>query len=563
MSNLDYMVIAVFFAVLFGVSAWASKRRASKEQFFLAGKRLTWPFIGFALIAINVGARYVIGFAGVGYKHGVLFGQYEVVSVLNLVFLSYLLLPLFRASGIYTMPQLLRRRYGESTHLIFSIIAIISIFLTVPAGTALLSTTVAQLTGTGMWGYVVVLVVTCVIVTVWGGLRSVAYADMVMGILILAGGGLVTWKALAHPAVGGLSGLATKLEPEMLNAFRSGGPIPWQAVFTGVFMIGLWFWCIDQTKMQIVLGARTLNDGRRGAMLLALLKFATAFIVLVPGMCGRLIYPGLAKADPVYGMLLRDLIKPGLRGLVVAALAAAVISTLMALLNAAASIFTHDVYRRFVGDETFERRAVLSSRLFIIFGGLVTFGGVAIYANFEAVMKVLLKVYGLVAGPTLAAYLMGIFWRRAEARGANCALVGGLAVSFGAEFLPQLTRLEAFASASGPVATWLREQLLWVGSINHHYRSLFAFFFSVALLVVVSLLSRAPEPERLERTTFAWYWRRRREIEARAATPDDHDGEPLRDPWYLNHRLWTVATVALLLATWWYFGLGRLLSAAL
>ncbi|NQT53958.1 sodium/solute symporter [bacterium] len=541
MATVDYAVMVLFFVLLFGVSAWASRRRASKEQFFMAGHALTWPFIGFALIAINVGARYMIGFAGVGFRHGVLFGQYEVVSTLNLVVLVFILLPLYRASGIYTMPQLLRQRFGDSTHLIYSIVAILAIFLTVPAGTCLFSKTLAQVTGTNMWVYVAIIIPVCVLLQMRGGLRGVAYTDMIMGIVILVGGVVVTYAAVTHEAVGGWAGLAEKIratKPELLCGFREGGPIPWQAVFSGVFMIGLWFWCIDQTRMQMVLASRTLNDGRRGALLCALLKYVTAVLVLTPGLCGRLNYPDLpeTKADTVFGKLLADLIGPGMLGLVVAGLAAAVISTLMSMLNAASAIFTNDVMKRLVSEETFERRAILSSRIFVLVAGGLTFAGVAWYAQAGAVMKVLLKVYGLVAGPTLAVYLLGIFWRRANAQGAVPALLIGMVFSFGAELMPQLA---------------------W---INHHYRALIAFGLSSAILVVVSVLTAAPDPSRLERTTFAWYLSRRKEVEALAATPADHEGEPLSDPWYLDWRLWSACLVALLLTTWWLFGLGQVFT---
>ena len=537
MNTIDYAVMAAFFAGLIGAGAWASRRRASRRQFFLAGRGLTWPFIGFALIAINVGARYVIGFAGAGYKTGVLLGQYEIVSVLNLLVLVFFLLPLYRASGIYTMPQLLRQRFGDSTHLIYSIIAIVAIFLTVPAGACLLSTTLSQVTGTNMWVYVALIVPVCVLLTVWGGLKSVAFTDMIMGVVILVGGSVVTWAALAHEKVGGLAGLAEQIRaeaPELLEAFREGGFIPWQAVFTGVFVIGLWFWCIDQTRMQMVLAARTLNDGRRGALLVGFLKFLTAFLVLVPGLCGRLIYPDLDRPDGVYGLLLRDLMSPGVLGLVVAGLAAAVISTLMSLLNAAASIFTNDVFKRLTSEATFERRAILSSRLFVVAGGALTFAGVAVYAQYGTVMRVLLTVYGLVAGPTLAVYLMGIFWKRANAAGANPALIIGLLFSFSAPYLP------------------------WFEGVNHHYRCLMSFGLTVAIMAIVSPLAAAPAASRLQRTTFAWYLSRRREVEALAATPDGHEGEPVRDPWYLDYRLWSVLLLVLLLATWWLFGLGRI-----
>jgi len=399
MKPIDYVVMAAFFIVLFGVSAWVSRRRKTQAEFFLAGKRLRWLGIGFSLIAINIGARYVIAFAGVGYRHGVIFGQYEVVSTLNILALVFVLLPIYRASGIFTMPQLLRKRYGDSTHMIFSIVAILSIFLTVPAGTAVLSKTLEQVTGIDMWVFVAIILPTCILVTVWGGLTSVAYTDMIMGVIIIGGAGLVTYQCLSHESVGGLAGMVEKIRvieaakpgTELLSGFRVGNPIPWSAVFSGIFIIGLWFWCIDQTKVQILLGARTLNDGRRGAILLAVLKYLSAFLVFVPGLCGRILYPDLKDPDSLYGTLLRRLISPGMLGLVIAALSAAVISTLMALLNAAASMFTNDIVKRVVREETFERRAVLSSRLFMVAAVVPAAIGVSIYAQHKSVMELILK----------------------------------------------------------------------------------------------------------------------------------------------------------------------------
>ena len=147
MVALDYVVVALFFAMLFGVSAYVTRRAASAEQFFLAGRKLTWPFIGFALIAVNVDAGYAINFAGSGYYDGILYGHYEVGATLCLLVLIFTLLPLYRASGIYTMPQLLRQRFGDSTHLLYSIIAIAATFLTLPVGTNAIAKTMAALTG--------------------------------------------------------------------------------------------------------------------------------------------------------------------------------------------------------------------------------------------------------------------------------------------------------------------------------------------------------------------------------------------------------------------------------
>ena len=150
---IDYLIIVVLLGTLFAISVVVSRRKASAEQFFLAGRNLTWPFIGFALIAVNIDAGYAINFAGSGYADGVLYGHYEVGATLCLLVLVFALLPLYRASGIYTMPQLLRQRFGDSTHLIYSVIAIFGTFLTLPVGTNAIAKTLSALTGLSMWWF--------------------------------------------------------------------------------------------------------------------------------------------------------------------------------------------------------------------------------------------------------------------------------------------------------------------------------------------------------------------------------------------------------------------------
>lgn len=267
--------------------------------------------------------------------------------------------------------------------------------------------------------------------------------------------------------------------------------------------------------------------------MLAVLKYVSAFVIFIPGLCGRLIYPDLAEADQLYGRLLADLLPTGILGLVVAALGAAVISTLMALLNAAASMFTNDIVRRLLPDEAFEANAVRISRLFIIAGGVGTLVGVMIYSRYASVMQQILKCYGLVAGPTLGVYLLGLCWRRANEFGANTALLVGLVVSFGANFAPVL------------------------GEINHHHRTVYALFVTLAVGVLASLFRKAPAEEKLERTTFAWYRKRRREVEALAATPVGHEGEPLSDPLWLDYRLWSAVLLVAFFGIWWALGLPR------
>ncbi|MHC5059335.1 MAG: sodium:solute symporter family transporter [Planctomycetota bacterium] len=472
-------------------------------------------------------------------------------ATLCLIVLIFALLPLYRASGIYTMPQLLKKRFGESTHLFYSVIAILATCLTLPVGTNAMSKTLSALTGLNLWWFAAVIVPVCVGLAISGGLTTVAYSNVVMGVIILGGGAIMTHQALGHEAVGGLAGLTEKLaasQPVLLEGFRKGGDIPWEGVFGGVFLIGVWFWCIDQPKVQMVLAAKTLNDGRRGALLVGMLKYIAAFVALTPGMCGRLIYPGLGEPDKVYGMLLRDLFGPGLRGLMVAGLAAAVISTLTSLLTAVASIFTNDIYRRFVDDETFKRTAVRSGRGFLLAAGAWTLLGIVFFSKSKTVLPVVLKIFGVAAGPTLAAFIVGVFWRRANRLGANVGLAVGI----------------VFSSAGG-IAEWAMskgytppEPLLSLAEINSHNRCVIAFLLTAALIAVVSLLSAPPEPERLEQTTFAWYLKRRKEVEANAAGPPAPDGTPRRDPWYLDYRLWAAAMLVLLLATWWKFGLYRI-----
>jgi SSS family solute:Na+ symporter len=279
-----------------------------------------------------------------------------------------------------------------------------------------------------------------------------------------------------------------------------------------------------------------------------MLKYIAAFVALTPGMCGRLIYPDLDEPDQVYGMLLRDLFGPGLRGLMVAGLAAAVISTLTSFLTAVASIFTNDIYRRFVDEETFKRTAVRSGRVFLLGAGAWTLLGIVFFSESKTVLPVVLKIFGVAAGPTLAAFIVGVFWQRANRLGANAGLAAGIVLS-----------------SAGGIAEWAvsrgyapPQPFLYVASINSHNRCVIAFLLTAGVIAVVSLLSAPPGPERLERTTFAWYLKRREEVEATAAGPLAPDGTPRRDPWYLDYRLWAAAMLVMLLATWWKFGLYRI-----
>ena len=511
LASVDLVVIFAYIAFVLVLGAVLLRRRPTSEEFFLAGRKLPWYMVAMSLYATDMSSYAFIAVAGSGFAFGMLYAHYQWTAALCLVIMAVFMLPYYLKSGIFTMPEFLLKRFGQSAENVFSVMTLfIYVVVDIPIALWSAALLLGSLLDVNTTTIIVGVGILTAFYTLAGGLRAVVYSDFVQSLMILGGGTVVVIRALMK--VGGWSALRTELPPEMFHTIRPATDpnLPWTGLVTGLFILGLWYWTTNQMMTQRVLAGKNLNESRLGCAIAGILKFTIPILGIVPGMCGVLIYKQLDKADSVYPRLVADLLPAGLRGLAVATLFAALMSTIDSILNSATTIFTRDIYAKFVSGTEEDRRSVVVGRVAgIVFMAL----GVMIAPLLDKVKLIynyLQDMYAYVAAPVVVVFFGGLMWRRANLPGALSALVGGIVFSV----------------------------LLQVWTdISFLHRCGVAALFSAILLVVVSLATAAPREEKLLNTTFAW---RRSKV---------------KQEWLgiKDYRPWIVVVLILLVSTWIIF----------
>lgn len=441
LAGLDYAVIAAYaFGVIF-LGLWAGRKQKTGADFFLASRDSTWPVIGLSLIASNISSATLIGLAGAAYTIGISVYNYEWLASVILVFFCIFFLPFILRAQVYTMPEFLERRYSRGIRIYFSAL---TIFLSVVVdkattlyGGALMFKLL--LPDVATWQLVTILAMASGIYTVVGGLRAVLYTEVVQAVILL--GAAIVLSLLAFDRVGGLEAVFALVEPEKLSLIRplDDAGMPWLGLVVGVPILGFYFWCTNQFMVQRVLSARSLDHGRWGSLFAGLLKLPLLWLMVLPGSAAILLYPNLPNGDLVYPTLMFDLLPVGLLGLVVAGFLAAIMSATAATFNSAATLFTMDFlkprYPRLEG-----RALVLVGRLATVFFLLVAVLVAPQIEKFGSLWQYLQTMLSYTAPPIVAVFLVGLFWRRANARGAGCAIAVGLVLG-AALFLADISGL--------------------------------------------------------------------------------------------------------------------------
>ncbi len=349
-ATIDIAILVTYVLGTRIVLGWWFARRARQggaEDYFLAGRRMSWPIIGLSFYVANMSGSTFIALPGSGYHEGIAVYNYEWLPALLLVFFATFVLPLFLRERIYTAPEYLERRFGPPARTGFSIFLLLAnIFI--DAAAALYASAVvmqALFPAIPLWLTIAVAALVAGVYIFFGGLGAVVLNDAIQATLIIVGGGLLAW--LTFEEVGSWAAVRAATTDEALHLIRpADDPVmPWPGLLTGVLIIGFYFWCTNQFVIQRALGARSLADGRRGALFAGLLKLPNLFLLILPGVMATALYPDLENPDTVFPKLAFDLLPVGLRGLMLAALAAAIFSSLEAILNSAATLFTMDLAR--------------------------------------------------------------------------------------------------------------------------------------------------------------------------------------------------------------------------
>ncbi|MDI6697443.1 MAG: solute:sodium symporter family transporter [Candidatus Saccharicenans sp.] len=428
---LDLSVFILFFIVVVSVSMYKSRKERTGADFFLAGRGLVWPLIGFSLIAANISTEHFVGMSGQAAGiAGLAVASYEWMAAITLVFVALFFLPKFLRSGIYTIPEFLEYRYNPAARGIMAFYMIlmyilVSIAAVVYTGALALHTIFDFDLVKAVW----LIGLIAAVYTTWGGLKAVAWADLFQGSALIIGG-LVT-MVLGFRAVGGIGAFVAANQDKLHMIMPADHPvIPWTTLVIGLWIPNFYYWGLNQFITQRTLAARSLKQGQLGIMFAAFLKLLIPFIIVMPGIISYQLYreqllaPG-HTTDQAYPLLIRNLVGPGMRGFILAAIAGAVISTLGSLLNSVSTILTMDLYKRHLKKDASQKSLITIGRVATIVFVLA----VCLLApklgdpRFKGIFNYIQEFQGFVSPGVLAAFVFGLFIKRTPPAAGVAALV--------------------------------------------------------------------------------------------------------------------------------------------
>jgi len=437
---LDIAVILVYFVFIVGIGLWAGRKKRAhldSDTYFRAGGTLTWAVIGMALFSTNISTIHMVGFAGEGYRTGLTFGNYEWMAPFLLIVLALFFAPFYLRSRIATLPDFLEKRYcGACRNWLAALSIVSAVFIHIGFTLYTGALVIKTLFGIPIMTSIVVAAVLTGVYTVVGGLLAVVVTGALQTAILLAGSMILTFVAMTK--IGGWEGLKEHVEPAKLTILRPASDpagLPWYSVFLGYPVIGLWYWCADQTIVQRVLGAKDANHARVGPLFAGFLKILPVFIFFLPGtvylaLVNRGDFPPLSKPDECFSMAIKDLLPPGVTGLMAAALLAALMSTVSGALNSIATLVSFDLYKQW-RPEASDRKLVLVGRIATIVCMIVAIVWSKYVGQFASVYKGCVDLICYIAPPITAVFVFGVFWRRASDRAAVWTLAVGSLMGFG------------------------------------------------------------------------------------------------------------------------------------
>ena len=493
LTPLDIGVFLAFFGVVIGVSMYKSRKEETGEDFFLASRGLLWPLIGLSLIAANISSEHFVGMAGQGAGiAGMAIASYEWMAAITLVVVALFFLPKFLKTGIYTIPEYLEHRYNPTARGIMAVLTMITyVFVTVStvmySGGLTLQTLFGNLDNSIHLLYGILTIgIIAALYTVWGGLKAVAWADLFQGSALIIGGAITMF--LGFKAVGGVGSFFEHNADRLHMILPKDHPVlPWTALVVGLWIPNFYYWGLNQFIMQRTLAAKTLRHGQFGIIFAAGLKLIIPFIIIFPGMMSLQLYgdqmTGESGTDAAYPLLLRNLVGPGVRAFIFAAISGAVISSLASMLNSASTIFTIDLFKRHMNKNASQKMLVavgrISTLVFVVIGGVIAY----FLQKFPTgIFTYIQEFQGFISPGVLAAFLFGFVVKRAPGRAGVAALVVN-AIVYGL--------LLIFYSGYGVFNDWG----ITMGKIAFLNRMAISFVFILVVMAILTLDKPLPEPK--------------------------------------------------------------------
>jgi len=530
LAPLDWLIVGLYFVLIIGIVWWSSRKQDTSADYFLAGRNVGWFAIGASLFASNIGSEHIVGLAGSGASSGMAMAHWELHGWI-IIMLGWIFVPFYRRSGIFTMPEFLEKRFSSNTRWILSVISLMAYVLTkvsvtVYAGALVFETLLPDTFGSpenAFWVGALSTVILTGIYTVLGGFRAVVYTEVAQTVLLLLGSFFITFFGLRM--LGGWGELqatvASNREAFALWRPLSDPQFPWLGIVIASPIIGIWYWCTDQYIVQRTLAAKDLKNARRATIWGAFLKVWPVMIFLIPGMIGWALYhkgllaipttDGELNGDQIFPTLVSGLLPVGLRGLVVGGLLSALMSSLSSLFNSCATLFTVDIYEKICPGRS-EKQLVKVGRYataaVVVLGILwipvmkwVNGGGLYVYLQ---------SVQSYLAPPIASVFVIGLIWKRMNARGAIAGLTIGISIG-----LIKIV-VQALVGSHVVTAPWL----VSFGNFNYLYFGGVLLVISCICIVVGTLTGEKPSAENIAGLTFgslteeqkrvereSWNWR--------------------------------------------------------
>jgi len=480
-SVLDISILLIYLVVILVIAFYSSRKKDRDfSDYFLSGKNVGWLAIGMSIFATNISSEHFIGLAGSGASRGLAVAQFELMAIFILIFLGWIVTPIYLKSGVTTVPELFEKRFDAKSRKFLSGLSIGIYFITKIAVTLLAGGLLFyKMFGLSIYTFAILTILITGVYTIIGGATAVVKTQVVQAFILILGAVLLTWFGLAE--VGGYSGLKAKLPADFFNMFKpiTDPDFPWTGILFGAPIIAFWYWCTDQYIVQRILGARSIEDARRGSLLAALLKILPLFILVIPGLIAIALFPEIVGDEAYPALLSSNLLPIGIKGLVVAGLLSAIMSSLSGVFNTIATLFVNDFYLPKNSDAS-ERKMVLVGRLVTTFVVVAAILCVPLVKAIKSEMYLFLQsIQAFVSPPITAVFIFGLLFKRITARSAFLTLIIGEIIGL-SRFVSDL--LINLGLTNHPL-------LIAYSSFNFLHFAIFLFMTCTVLLFLISSIA--------------------------------------------------------------------------
>jgi len=494
---LDLIIIILYMIGILVVGILSTRKlKLTSENYFLAGRGLNWGYVGAALFASNISTIHLVGLAASGYNEGLVWGNFEWMASFTLILLGLVFAPFYFKSKISTLPEFLEKRYSPEARSFLAFMAIlgalfIHIGMSLYAGAAVFE----QFFGIDVITSILIISIITAIYTVLGGLKAVVVTESIQTVLLLLGAVAITiFAILALPSHGihSWAELKTAAKPDQLTMLHTHSKVGlnWYAVLLGYPVLGVWYWCSDQTIVQRVLGAKTERDAQLGPLFAGFLKILPVFILVFPGVIGYILFKDIigTNSNQTLPVLINELIPTGMKGLIAAGLLAALMSTIAAALNSSATLVAVDIVKR-LNPRVSDRKQVQIGRVSAVVVMLLAMLWSTQGGKYSSIFEAINAIASDLAPPITAVFLWGVFYKRGTKQAALATLIIGFLLGAVAFFLD----LPVIGTEKIITHVW---------GIPFMMQAWWLFCISSVIFFVVSWLTPKPDPKQIEALTW-------------------------------------------------------------